>query len=125
MAEKKPITTTILRTDEMWTGDKYPDYLKGKPEIVVNKVIIPPHSKLPWHHHDIMSFAYVIEGEFYIVCKDGKEKCFTKGNALGETIGTIHRGENRSDENCELVVFYPSQKDIPLSILHPECEDGN
>ena len=62
----------------------------------------------------------------FIVLKDGtKEKQFKEGDVLCETVGSIHRGENRSDKECELVVFYPSKKDMPLSVLHPECEDGN
>ena len=122
--DSKPTTTTLLKTDEMWTGDKLPNYLIGNPEIIINKIIIPPNSKLGWHHHDIMSFGYVLEGEFYLVTKDGKETFQNKGKAFSETVGTIHRGENRSDKKCELIVFYPSQKNIPLSVPHPECEDG-
>ena len=118
-------TTTILRTDEAWNGEKLPDYLIGKPEIVINKVLIPPKTNLPWHHHDLMSYAYVIRGEFYIVLKnEAKEKHFKAGDVLCETVGSIHRGENRSDAECELVVFYPSKKDMPLSVPHPECEES-
>ena len=29
-------TTTVLRTDEAWNGEKLPDHLIGKPEIVIN-----------------------------------------------------------------------------------------
>ena len=82
MSESKPTTTTLLKTDEMWTGEKLPNYLIGNPEIIINKVIIPPNSKLKWHHHDVMSFGYVIEGEFYLVTKDGKEICQTKEKHL-------------------------------------------
>ena len=118
-------TTNVLRTDEAWNGEKLPNHLVGKPEIVINKVLIPPKTNLPWHHHDLMSYAYVIRGEFYIVLKDGtKEKQFKEGDVLCEKVGSIHRGENRSDKECELVVFYPSKKDMPLSVLHPECEDS-
>ena len=118
-------TTNILKADEAWTGDKLPDYLVGKPEVVVNKVLIPPKTNLPWHHHDVMSYAYVLRGEFYIVLKEGKkEKLFKPGDALCETVGSIHRGENRSDKECEIVVFYPTKTGIPLSVPHPECEEG-
>ena len=117
-------TITLLKTDESWNGDKLPDYFIGKPEAIINKVLIPPKTNLPWHHHDLMSFAYVLKGEFYIVSKDGKEKHFKEGDALSETVGTIHRGENRSLKDCEIIVFYPSKAGFPLSVPHPECEEG-
>ena len=116
-------TTNILTSDEDWTGNKLPDYFVGKPEVVINKVLFPPKTKLPWHHHDLTSFAYVIKGEFYVVTKDGKEKHFKEGDALCEMVGRIHRGENRSEKDCELVVFYPSKKGMSLSVPHPECEE--
>ena len=118
-------TTTVLRTDEAWDGQKLPNYLVGKTEVVINKVLIPPKTNLPWHHHDVMSYAYVIRGEFYVVLKEeNKEKHFKQGNVLCEVVGKIHRGENRSDKECELVVFYPSIKDQILMIKHPECENA-
>ena len=118
-------TTTVLRTDEAWNGQKLPDYLNGKTEVVINKVLIPPKTSLPWHHHDVMSYAYVIRGEFYVVLKeDKKEKHFKEGDVLCEVVGLIHRGENRSDKECELVVFYPSVKDKTLMVKHPECEEN-
>ena len=116
-------TINLLTTDEDWTGKKLPDYFAGKPEVVINKVLIPPKTNLSWHHHDLMSYVYVAKGEFYIVIKDGKEKHFKEGDVLCETVGSIHRGENRSDKDCELIVFYPSKKGIALSVPHPECDD--
>ena len=116
-------TTNLLRTDESWNGEKLPDYFVGKPEVVINKVLIPPKTSLPWHHHDLMSYAYVSKGAFHIVINDGKEKHFKEGEVLCETVGSVHRGENRSDKDCELIVFYPSKAGFPLSVPHPECED--
>ena len=117
-------TTTLLKTDEAWSGQKLPDYLVGKTEVVINKVVIPPKTYLPWHHHDLMSYAYVVRGEFDVVLKDEKkEKHFKEGDVLCEVVGLIHRGENRSDKECELIVFYPSVKDQNLTVKHPECED--
>ena len=34
-------TNTLLRTDEAWNGEKLPDHLVGKPEIVIKAFIIP------------------------------------------------------------------------------------
>ena len=116
-------TTNLLRTDEAWNGDKLPDYLIGKPEVVINKVLIPAKTNLSWHHHDVMSYAYVAKGEINLVIKDGKEKNFKEGDVFCELVGVIHRGENRSDKDCELIVFYPSKVGIPLSVPHPECEE--
>ena len=117
-------TTNILKTDESWDGQKLPNYLTGNPEIVVNKVLIPPKTNLNWHHHNLMSFAYVLRGELYVVLKGAKkEKYFKEGDVVSEVVGQIHRGENRSDKDCELVVFYPSVKGQTLSVTHPECDN--
>ena len=71
-----------------------------------------------------MSYAYVIRGEFYVVLKeDKKEKHFKEGDVLCEVVGIVHRGENRSDKECELVVFYPSVKDKTLMVKH-DCEEN-
>lgn len=107
----------LLKTSQSWDGAELPDYLEGKPELRVLKVTLPPHSSLPKHHHDVMSYGVVNKGQLTLVREsDGKEKTVNQGEAVVETVGTVHHGENRGDEPAEVVVFYLSKEGTPLSV---------
>ncbi len=107
----------LLKTSQSWDGADLPDYLEGKPELRVLKVTLPPHSSLPKHHHDIMSYGIICKGQLTLVREsDGKEKTVKQGEAVVETVGTVHHGENRGDEPTELYVFYLSKEGTPLSV---------
>ncbi len=107
----------LLKTSQSWDGAELPNYPEGKPELRVLKVTLPPHSKLPKHHHDIMSYGVVNKGQLTLVREsDGKEKTVTAGEAVVETVGTVHHGENRGDVPTEVVVFYISKEGTPLSV---------
>lgn len=108
----------LLKTSQSWDGAELPDYLVGEPELRVLKVILPPHRSLPKHHHDVMSYGVVTKGQLTLVREsDGKEKTVKQGEAVVETVGTVHHGENRGDEPAEVYVFYLSQKGTPLSVV--------
>lgn len=111
------VTKTLLSSSDSWDGVSLPNYPKGKPELIVNHVTIPPHSELKWHHHVVMSYGIVTQGALTLVKRDtGEEKTFHVGDAVIETVGSIHRGENRGDVPVEVTVFYISKKGTPLSI---------
>ncbi len=113
-----PVTTTLKKTSTSWDGVTLPNYPKGRPELVVNHVTIPPHSQLAWHHHVIMSYGIVTSGALTLVKRDtNEEKTYKKGDAIVETVGSIHRGENRGDVPVEVTVFYISKEGTPLSII--------
>ncbi len=108
----------LLKTSQSWDGAELPDYLVGKPELRVLKVILPPHRSLPKHHHGVMSYGVVTKGQLTLVREsDGKEKTVKQGEAVVETVGTVHHGENRGDEPAEVYVFYLSQEGTPLSVV--------
>ena len=107
----------ILKTSKSWDGVDLPDYLTGKPEVRVLRVVIPPHCSLARHHHDIMSYAVVTKGQLTIVREaDKKETTINQGEPVVETVGTVHHGENRGETTTELYVFYLSQEGLPLSV---------
>lgn len=97
-----------------------PDYPTGRPELVAIRYVFPPGKKLGWHHHDVMNYGVVQQGELTIVTVDGKEKTVREGEAVVEMVGTIHHGENRGSAPVVLNMFYLSQKGQPLSVPHPE-----
>ena len=112
----------LKRTSQSWDGAELPDYPVGKPELVVKRYIFPRGSKLGWHHHPVMNYGIVQQGELTIIGLDGKEKTVRTGEAVVEMVGTVHHGENRGDKTVVLDMFYVSRKDTPLAVQHPEIK---
>ena len=110
----------LKRTSQSWDGAELPDYPVGRPELVVKRYIFPRGSRLGWHHHPVMNYGIVQQGELTIIGLDGKEKTVRTGEAVVEMVGTVHHGENRGDKTVVLDMFYVSQKDTPLAVQHPE-----
>jgi quercetin dioxygenase-like cupin family protein len=88
--------------------------------LVAVKYVFPAGQKLGWHHHVVMNYGVLVEGELTIIGLDGKEKVVHEGEAVVEMVGTVHHGENRGTKPCVLYMFYLSQKDMPLAVQHPE-----
>ena len=97
-----------------------PDYPQGKPELVAVKYIIPPGKKLGWHHHVAMNHGVLVQGELTINSQDGKTKILRPGEVVVEMVDAIHHGENNGKEPVVLYMFYLSQKDMTLTVQHPE-----
>ena len=110
----------LERTAQSWDGAALPDYPAGKPELVVRRYVFPRGSRLGWHHHPVMNYGIVQQGELTIIGIDGKEKTVRAGEAVVEMVGTVHHGENRGDKTVVLDMFYISQKGTPLAVQHPE-----
>ena len=113
-------TIELLRTTQSWDGAELPDYPEGKPELVVLRYIFPVGQKLAWHHHTVMNYGIVQQGELTIIAADGTEKTVKAGEALAEMVGTVHHGENRGNEPVILDMFYVSRLGEPLSVPDPE-----
>lgn len=115
-------TTELIRTTQSWDGAQLPDYPQGRPELVVRKYVFPAGQKLAWHHHPVMNYGVLVQGELTIIDKDGTEKVVRAGEAVVEMVGTIHHGENRGTQPAILYMFYLSQEGLPLSVPNPEME---
>ena len=115
-------TTELIRTSQSWDGAELPDYPQGRPELVVRKYVFPAGQKLGWHHHPVMNYGVLVQGELTIIDKDGTEKVVHAGEAVVEMVGTVHHGENRGTQPAILYMFYLSQEGLPLSVPNPEME---
>ena len=113
-------TTELLRSSQSWDTASLPDYPSGRPELVVNRMVFPVGAKTGWHHHNVINYGIVEQGELTIVCQDGAERTFHEGQAIVEVVGTIHRGENRGDKPVILNMFYVSTPRQTITIQHPE-----
>ena len=119
-AESEVKSVELLRTSQSWNEVDLPDYPLGRPELVAVKYIIPPGKKLGWHHHIAMNHGVLVQGELTIIAQDGKTKVMQAGEVVVEMVDAIHHGENRGTEPVVLYMFYLSQKDMDLTVQHPE-----
>jgi quercetin dioxygenase-like cupin family protein len=110
----------LLCTSQSWNDVDLPDYPQGQPELVAVKYVIPPGKKLGWHHHVAMNHGVLVQGELTINAQDGKTKVMRAGEVVVEMVDAIHHGENRGTEPVVLYMFYLSQKDMTLTVQHPE-----
>ena len=110
----------LIRTSQSWDGVELPDYLQGRPELVAVKYEFPAGKKLGWHHHPVINYGVLVQGELTIIGLDGKEKVVHEGEAVVEMVNTIHHGENRGVKPVILYMFYLSQDSLPLAVQHPE-----
>ena len=113
----------LIRTSQSWDGVELPDYLQGRPELVAVKYEFPAGQKLGWHHHPVMNYGILVQGELTIIGLDGKEKTVHEGEAVVEMVNTIHHGENRGSKPVILYMFYLSQEGLPLAVQHPEITE--
>ncbi|MBR3472988.1 MAG: cupin domain-containing protein [Bacteroidaceae bacterium] len=118
--EQQVQNTELIRTSQSWDGVELPDYLQGRPELVAVKYVFPAGKKLGWHHHPVMNYGILVQGELTIIGQDGKEKVVHEGEAVVEMVNTIHHGENRGTKPVILYMFYLSQEGLPLAVQHPE-----
>lgn len=116
-------TTELIRTTQSWDGAKLPDFPQGQPELRVIRLDFPVGAKTGWHHHTVVNYGIVQQGDLTIVCQDGSERTFHEGEPLVEVIGTIHRGENRGKKPVILNMFYFSAPGAEITIQHPELEE--
>lgn len=113
-------TTELLRTSQSWDGARIPDFPRENAEIVSMRYEFPPGQKLGWHHHDVINFGVVQQGELTIIDIHGNVKVAHAGEALVEMVGTIHHGENNGPETVVLTMFYVIPKGEAISVAHPE-----
>ena len=106
----------ILQTTRAWDGTTYKSYPTGQPQLSVLRIKIPPHTALHWHYHPVISVGYVVSGELTVEKRETGERATVRaGQALPETIGTIHRGFTTNGP-VELIVFYAGQAGLPITV---------
>ena len=106
---------TLLRASSSWDGKPYNSYPLGQPELSILKITLAPHTELEWHSHPMPNAAYIVSGELTLERKkNGKKKRFTAGQAVSETVDTLHRGV-AGTEPVVLIVFYAGSPGVPFT----------
>ena len=122
MEKEEVKISELLRTGCTWDGAELPAYPSGRPELVCRRMVFPAGTRLGWHHHPVINFGIVEQGELTIVGRDGREKTVHQGEALAEMVGTVHRGENRGTVPVILNMFYVSQEGMELTVQDPSID---
>ena len=99
-----------------WNGDVLPNYPKGRPEITILKIIIPPKARLAWHKHPVINAGVLLKGELTVVTQDKKILHLKAGDSLIEVINKWHYGKNEGNNPAEIIVFYAGIKGKPITI---------
>jgi quercetin dioxygenase-like cupin family protein len=106
----------LLQTTQSWNGKPYTHYPAGQPQLTTIKLTIAPHTALPWHTHPSPNVVYVLSGTLTLHDKaSGKTQVVHQGQAVGESVDDVHRGES-GDEPTVLLITYAGTPGIPTSI---------
>ncbi|GBQ26116.1 hypothetical protein AA12717_2261 [Gluconacetobacter sacchari DSM 12717] len=106
----------LLQTDHSWNGVPYTHYPAARPELTMIRLTIPAHSALPWHKHPFPNAVYVLQGALTITDREsGKSHVYHAGEAFGESVDDIHRGQ-AGDTQTVLLITYAGTPGVPTSI---------
>jgi quercetin dioxygenase-like cupin family protein len=106
----------LLQADHSWNGAAYTRYPKGRPELTMLKLTIPPHTALPWHRHPVPNAGYILSGELTIQDREsGKRHTYHAGEAFAETVDDVHRGVS-GDTPVVVLITYAGTPGVPTSI---------
>jgi quercetin dioxygenase-like cupin family protein len=121
LAQNEPLNVAsgnreiLLQTTQSWNGKPYTHYPTGQPQLTTIKLTIPPHTALPWHTHPFPNVVYVLSGSLTLQDKaSGKTLVVHQGQAVGESVDDIHRGES-GDETTVLLITYAGTPGVPTS----------
>jgi quercetin dioxygenase-like cupin family protein len=107
---------TLLQTTQSWNGKPYTHYPIGQPQLTTLKVTIAPHTSLPWHSHPIPNAVYVLSGTLTLHDRaGGKTLVVHQGQAVGESVDDVHRGE-AGDEPAVLLITYAGTPGVATSV---------
>jgi quercetin dioxygenase-like cupin family protein len=106
----------LLQTTQSWNGKPYTHYPTGQPQLTTIKLTIAPHTALPWHTHPSPNVVYVLSGSLTLRDKSsGKTLVVHQGQAVGESVDDVHRGES-GDQPTVLLITYAGTPGVPTSV---------
>jgi quercetin dioxygenase-like cupin family protein len=115
--EENAVNVDVLaKTSVSWDGTALPNYPKGKPEITILRIQIPPKVQLPLHEHPVINAGVLLKGELTVVTKDDEILHLKAGDSIVELVNKWHYGINESNESAEIIVFYAGVQGSPITI---------
>lgn len=115
--EVNPVNVEVLaKTSSSWDGETLPDFAKGKPEITILRITIPPKAQLPLHEHPVINAGLLLKGELTVETEDKKTLHLKAGDSIIEVVDKWHSGKNEGNEPAEIIVFYAGIQGEPITI---------
>jgi quercetin dioxygenase-like cupin family protein len=115
--EENAVNVDVLaKTTVSWDGTALPNYAKGRPEITILRIQIPPKVQLPLHEHPAINAGVLLKGELTVVTKDKKVLHLKAGDSIVEVVNKWHYGINEGNEPAEIIVFYAGVQGSPITI---------
>jgi quercetin dioxygenase-like cupin family protein len=106
----------VIATTSSWNGTAYTHYPTGQPQLTTIRLILAPHTVLPWHTHPFPNSVYVLSGTLTLRNReDRKSLVVHQGQAVGESVDVVHRGES-GNEPTVLLITYAGTPGVPTSI---------
>ncbi len=115
-AISKTIVDVLVKSSSSWDGEILPDYPKGKPEVTILRITIPPKVQLPLHKHLVINAGVLLKGELTVVTEDKKTLHLKAGDSIVEVVNKWHYGKNEGNEPAEIIVFYAGIRGTPITI---------
>ncbi|MDY7031008.1 MAG: cupin domain-containing protein [Thermodesulfobacteriota bacterium] len=109
-------TDVLAKTSLSWDGTDLPHYAKGKPEITILRIKIPPKTKLPVHKHPVINAGVLLKGTLTVVTKEEEILHLKAGDSIVEVVNKWHYGINEGNESAEIIVFYAGVQGLPITI---------
>ncbi len=106
----------LAKTSSSWDGGTLPDYAKGKPEVTILRITIPPKVQLPLHKHPVINAGVLLKGALTVVTEDQKTLHLKAGDSIVEVVNKWHYGKNEGNEPAEIIVFYAGTQGVPITI---------
>ncbi len=106
----------LAKASSSWDGRPLPYYAKGKPEVTILRITIPPKIKLSLHKHPVINAGVLLKGELTVVTEDKKTLHLKAGDSIVEVVNKWHYGKNEGNEPAEIIVFYAGIQGIPITI---------
>lgn len=106
----------LVKTGVSWDGVALPDYARGKPEITILRITIPPKVRLPLHKHPVINAGVLLKGELTVITKDEETLHLIAGDSIIEVVDKWHYGKNEGNELAEIIVFYAGVQGTPITI---------
>lgn len=113
---KKIVVQNLVTSSKSWNGNDLPNYPKGKPEIKILKITIPPKTKLNLHKHPTINAGVLTKGNLMVVSEDNDTLRLKAGNPIIEIVNKWHFGINNGEIPAEIIVFYAGTKGQPITI---------
>ena len=110
------IADVLAKTSTSWDGTDLPNYEKGKPEITILRIQIPPKVQLPLHKHPVINAGVLLKGELTVVTEEKETLHLKAGDSIVEVVDKWHYGKNEGNVTAEIIVFYAGVQGLPITI---------